>query len=91
MATQKNYPSVRRDENAGEDHFGKKVPDPYRWLEDPDCEETQAFVKAQNDISLPYLASCTARDKFHARLVALVQKKILCRESNAYSCFGRHG
>ena len=70
MATKNKYPLVRRDENEIEDCFGTKVPDPYRWLEDPDCEETQAFVKAQNEISQPYLASCSARDKFHVRLVA---------------------
>lgn len=62
-----DYPTVRRDDSVVEDHFGTKVGDPYRWLEDPDGEETQAFVKAQNDVSAPYLAKCAARNKFHAR------------------------
>lgn len=63
----KNYPCPRRDESLAETHFGTSVPDPYRWLEDPDSEETQGFVKAQNEISQPYLASCPVRNKFHAR------------------------
>ena len=62
------YPSVRRDDTFSEDHFGTVVPDPYRWLEDPDSEDTQAFVEAQNSISEPFLAKCEARNKFHERL-----------------------
>ena len=61
------YPAVRRDDSVTENHFGKNVADPYRWLEDPDSEETQAFVAAQNSISQPYLAACEVRDKFKDR------------------------
>ena len=71
-----NYPSVRRDPSVVDDHFGTRVEDPYRWLEDPDSEETQAFVASQNTISEPYLAKCTARDKFHARRVVTFREII---------------
>ena len=66
------YPAVRRDDGLVEDHFGTKVPDPYRWLEDPDSEETQAFVAAQNKISEPYLASCEVRDRFKERYTTVL-------------------
>ncbi|GAB0087261.1 prolyl endopeptidase [Sergentomyia squamirostris] len=52
-----NYPEARRDETNVEEFFGKKIVDSYRWLEDPDSAETEAFVKAQNAISQPYLES----------------------------------
>jgi prolyl oligopeptidase len=39
--------SLRRD--ALEDDFhGTKVPDPFRWLEQPDAPDTQAFIVANN-------------------------------------------
>lgn len=61
------YPKVRRDENCCEELHGVKVEDPYRWLEDPDSEETAAFVKAQNEISGPFIASSPVRNLFHQR------------------------
>ena len=64
-----SYPSIRRDDSVVNDHFGTTVADPYQWLEDPDGEETQAFVKAQNAITDPFLASCPVRKQFHTRQV----------------------
>ena len=31
------------------------MPDPYRWLENPDDPDTEAFISAQNDLSYTYL------------------------------------
>ncbi|XP_074656240.1 prolyl endopeptidase-like [Tubulanus polymorphus] len=62
------YPSARRDETVVEDYHGKKISDPYRWLEDPDADETKKFVDAQNDISMPFLKSCEIRDKIQNKI-----------------------
>ncbi|KAL5288181.1 PREP family protein [Megaselia abdita] len=55
MLSNNNYPSVPKDERIVENHHGVEVSDVYRWLEDPDSEETKSFVKQQNDISEQFL------------------------------------
>jgi prolyl oligopeptidase len=71
MATGWSYPILRKDESVHEERVGVTVRDPYRWLEDPDSQETKDFVKAQNAISLPYLESCPVKEKFHNRMSEL--------------------
>ncbi len=65
------YPPARKDSTADIYH-GVKVPDPYRWLEDADASETQAWVAQQNKLTSDFLTSVTAGEKIKARLTHLL-------------------
>lgn len=51
--------------------YSNKIADPYRWLEDPDSEETQKYVDAVNKVTQPYLESCEQWHKINEKLTTL--------------------
>lgn len=65
-----NYPTARRDAVV-DDYFGTKVADPYRWLEDPDSNETINWVDKQNKLTAQFLDT-PAREKIKTRLTDLL-------------------
>jgi prolyl oligopeptidase len=64
------YPAARRDPQP-DTYFGTVVPDPYRWLEDPDAPETTAWVTAENEVTFGYLAQIPFREELRERLTKL--------------------
>jgi prolyl oligopeptidase len=64
------YPAARKSDVA-DDYHGTKVPDPYRWLEDPDSPESRAWIEAQNRLTAAYLAEIPARVTIRERLTRL--------------------
>ncbi|CAK5085368.1 unnamed protein product [Meloidogyne enterolobii] len=65
----KCYPLVERG-NVVDDYHGKKIPDPYRALEEPDAEITKDFVQKINSISEPFFQACSCREVFRERLTS---------------------
>ncbi len=51
-----------------DDYFGRKVADPYRWLEDTESEATAAWIRAQNKVTNQYLESIPERTTMREKL-----------------------
>jgi len=71
MTTTINYPETRKDTTVVDDYFGTKIADPYRWLEDDNSPETEAWVKAQNAVTNAYLGQIKSRKKLKQQLTSL--------------------
>ncbi len=54
-----------------DDYHGTPIADPYRWLEDPDGEDTRAWIEAQNDVTFGYLDRLPTREGLRERLTRL--------------------
>ncbi|KAL5292418.1 PREP.2 family protein [Megaselia abdita] len=76
------YPVARKD-TVVESCHGKEIADIYRWLEDPDSEETKSFVNAQNEISEPFLQGVEWKQ--------LNEKLTKLWNYPKYSCPNKHG
>uniref|UniRef100_A0A914L7R3 Prolyl endopeptidase n=1 Tax=Meloidogyne incognita TaxID=6306 RepID=A0A914L7R3_MELIC len=66
----KCYPLVERG-NVVDVYHGKKIPDPYRALEEPDAEITKDFVQKINSISRPFIEACGFRNSMRERLTSM--------------------
>jgi prolyl oligopeptidase len=65
------YPPARRLDLVDRLH-GFEVADPYRWLEDPDSEETEAWSRAQDELLAGWLDGRPGREAARRRLERLL-------------------
>ncbi|GGI03212.1 prolyl oligopeptidase family serine peptidase [Egicoccus halophilus] len=64
-------PPVTRRDDLVEDLHGRRVADPYRWLEGSGADEVADWVRAQNAVTSAHLDALAARASFRARLAEL--------------------
>jgi prolyl oligopeptidase len=69
-AQQIKYPAVKKADQV-DDYHGRKISDPYRWLENNNSEETSEWVEAQNKVTQEYLSKIPFRDEMKKRLTEL--------------------
>ena len=67
-----SYPASRTSDTVDLLH-GEAIPDPYRWLEDGDSAETQAWTGAQNALTSARLEAVPGREAIRGRLEELLQ------------------
>ncbi|MEQ8998180.1 MAG: prolyl oligopeptidase family serine peptidase [Coleofasciculus sp. B1-GNL1-01] len=88
-----NYPTTRQADQV-DDYHGTNVADPYRWLEDPDSDETKAWVEAQNKVTFGYLEDIPQRESLKQRITKLWNYEkygIPYKEGNRYFYFKNDG
>lgn len=61
------YPETKQVDSV-DSYFDTEVKDPYRWLENDRSDETEEWVKAQNDLTFDYLSKISYRDSLKERL-----------------------
>ena len=54
-----------------DDYHGTSVPDPYRWLEDPDSAATRAWIEAENRVTRAHLDAVPERAAIGRRVAEL--------------------
>lgn len=70
-AAQPSYPRAERADVVDELH-GHRVPDPYRWLEDPSDPRTEAWSAAQDELARAWLDALPGREAFAERMRSLL-------------------
>lgn len=65
-----NYPQARQGDVV-DTIAGVEVPDPYRWLENPDDPEVRSWIEAENELTFAYLRDIPQRKQIENRLTEL--------------------
>jgi prolyl oligopeptidase len=68
-----NAPPVAPVRPVTDEYYGTKIVDPYRYMENLDDPELQAWIKAQSDYTNSTLASIPGRDQLLSRIRELDQ------------------
>ncbi len=87
------YPPSHKVDQV-DDYHGTQVEDSYRWLEDPDADETKAWVADQNRVTFNYLNDIPGREQIKQRLTQLWDYEkygIPFKEGNRYFYFKNDG
>ncbi len=64
------YPAAHTVDHV-DDYHGTRIPDPYRWLEDPSTPQARKWIEAQNALVDGFLAQDPERNAIRKRLADL--------------------
>ncbi|KAJ8680821.1 hypothetical protein QAD02_016608 [Eretmocerus hayati] len=82
-----DYPPAPYNESVCKVIHGTKVCDPYRFLEDPDSNETKTFVAAQNEVTENFIKAYPDRQLISDRLTRMWNYRLYgipLRQDNKY-------
>jgi prolyl oligopeptidase len=84
ISTKLSYP-VTATVDQVDDYHGQAIADPYRWLEDPNSEESQAWIEAQNEVTFAYLNEIPIRETLKQKAIAISISKTTAYKIKAFS------
>jgi prolyl oligopeptidase len=70
--TQRSYPPAERQAVADTLH-GRRVADPYRWLEDASSQQAKEWLDAEDELYASYLSGLPGRERLAGRLTELLR------------------
>ena len=70
VETKIQYPKTKQVDTVDQ-YFNTSVKDPYRWLEDDRSEETESWIRSQNETTLEYLDKIPYRESLKNSLEKL--------------------
>jgi len=88
-----HYPMAKKTDTV-DVYFGHQVADPYRWLEDDNSPETEAWVEAENKITFDYLSKIPFRNKLEEHLKEIwnyPKYRVPFKKGNRYFLFKNDG
>ena len=88
-----HYPTAKKTDTV-DVYFGHQVADPYRWLEDDNSPETEAWVEAENKITFDYLSKIPFRNKLEEHLKEIwnyPKYRVPFKKGNRYFLFKNDG
>ena len=65
------YPNTKMSNNISDKYHGKEIEDEYRWLEDENSSQTEAWIQKQNAFTNRYIRKISFRKKIEKRLTDL--------------------
>jgi len=85
------YPATAKTDTV-DVYFNTSVPDPYRWLEDDNSQETKDWVEQQNQVTNNYLAQIPFRNAIKERLAQVwaYTRQSAPTQKGDYSFYSRH-
>lgn len=88
-----DYPQAKTVESSS-NYFGHEVAEPYAWLENDTSSQTEAWVKAENQLTQQFIQKIPCRNAYRERLAALANYEKMSvpqKEENGFFYFKNNG
>src|SRR5215831_11269474 len=86
LAQRPAYPPAKKSDHV-DTYNGTKVADPYRWLEETESKESEAWIAAEDKLTTAWLSTLPGRERLKKDLTSLFDRK---RYAGPFRAGGRY-